>query len=325
MNNKKFITSSSIKLWPKLGMRASFGLMALELAKIDDKLLIVTGDVSTSAGLDRFRKKYPEKYIDVGIAEQNLLGIAAGLASEGHNVITTTFAPFQTARCLEQIKVNLGYMNQKVCMIGLASGLVLGTLGYTHCCIEDLGILRSIPNIDVISPADTTELAKALEAFYLSKNSMYIRLTGGSNIPLIFNEDYNFSLGKSSTLKEGKDIAILSTGTMLNVAMETANLIKKSNLSAEVINVHTIKPIDANKIIECGKKFNYIATIEEHNIIGGLGSAVAECLTSSGGTAKQLFYGINDKYSDGGEYKYLLKKFKLTAEDISKSINDTIK
>ena len=154
---------------------------------------------------------------------------------------------------------------------------------------------------------------------------MYIRLTGGSNIPLIFNEDYNFSLGKSSTLKEGKDIAILSTGTMLNVAMETANLIKKSNLSAEVINIHTIKPIDANKIIECGKKFNYIATIEEHNIIGGLGSAVAECLTSSGGTAKQLFYGINDKYSDGGEYKYLLKKFKLTAEDISKSINDTIK
>ncbi len=318
------ITQNNIKIWPKLGMRASFGLMALELAKTDEKLVIVTGDVSTSAGLDRFRKKYPEKYIDVGIAEQNLMGIAAGLSSEGHNVITTTFAPFQTARCLEQIKVNLGYMNQKVCMVGLASGLVLGTLGYTHCCIEDFGILRSIPNLDIVSPADTTELAKAILAFYKSKNSMYIRLTGGSNIPLMFKEDYDFRIGRSLTLREGKDIAILSTGTMLKTAIETADIIKKENISAEIINMHSIKPIDVEKVNYCGKKFKYIATIEEHNIIGGLGSAVAECLSRSNVSAKQLFYGINDKYSEGGEYKYLLEKFKLTPIDLANSIKNEI-
>ena len=126
----------------------------MEILKTDKNFFVVTGDVSTSAGLDRFRKNYPDNFIDVGIAEQNLLGIAAGLASEGHNVFTTTFAPFQTMRCCEQIKVNLGYMKQKVCMVGLASGLVLGTLGYTHCCIEDIGVLRSIPNLNIISPAN---------------------------------------------------------------------------------------------------------------------------------------------------------------------------
>ena len=142
MDQNKIFTKSNLKIWSKLGMRASFGMAALELSNNVNKLMILTGDVSTSAGLDRFRKKFPEKYLDVGIAEQNLIGIGAGLASEGFNVITTTFAPFQTLRCCEQIKVNLGYMKQKISMIGLASGLVLGTLGYTHCCIEDLGILR---------------------------------------------------------------------------------------------------------------------------------------------------------------------------------------
>jgi transketolase len=315
-----FINPRNLKLWPNLGMRASFGLMALELAKLDKKLIILTGDVSTSAGLDRFRKNYPEKYIDVGIAEQNLIGIAAGLSSEGYNVITTTFAPFQTIRCLEQIKVNLGYMNQKVCMVGLASGLVLGNLGYTHCCIEDIGVLRSIPNLDIISPADTTELAKALIEFYNSKNSMYIRLTGGSSIPLIFNNDYEFKLGKSKTLRKGDDVAIISTGSMLKTALDAAEILSKSKITAEVINLSSIKPIDKKKILEIGKKFNLTATIEEHNIIGGLGSAVAECLSSENSKTKQLFFGVDDRYTKGGDYQFLLDKFNLKAEKISKMI-----
>ncbi len=315
-----FINTRNIKLWPNLGMRASFGLIALELAKLDEKLIILTGDVSTSAGLDRYRKKFSNKFIDVGIAEQNLIGIAAGLSSEGHNVITTTFAPFQTIRCLEQIKVNLGYMHQKVCMVGLASGLVLGNLGYTHCCIEDIGALRSIPNLDIVSPADTTELAKALIEFYKSKNSMYIRLTGGSNIPLIFNHDYKFRLGKAISLKKGSDVALIATGTMLKTALDSAEILSKSKISAEVVNCSSIKPIDKKKILDLGKKFKLIVTIEEHNIIGGLGSAVSECLSSEKSKAKQIFFGINDKYTKGGDYSFLLNKFNLKAEKISKMI-----
>jgi len=153
------INEKSIKIWSTIGSRATLGIAALDLAKEIDNLMILTCDVSTSAGLDRFRKTYPEKYLDLGIAEQNMIGVAAGLASENFNVITTTFAPFQTMRCCEQIKVNLGYMKQKICMVGIASGLALGTLGYTHCCIEDVGILRSIPGIRCLSPLNPTTLA----------------------------------------------------------------------------------------------------------------------------------------------------------------------
>ena len=158
------INEKNIKMWSTIGSRATLGIAALELAKKIDDLMVLTCDVSTSAGLDRFKKTYPEKYLDLGIAEQNMIGVAAGLASEKFNVITTTFAPFQTMRCCEQIKVNLGYMKQKICMVGIASGLSLGTLGFTHCCIEDIGILRSIPGITIISPADSLETVKALEA-----------------------------------------------------------------------------------------------------------------------------------------------------------------
>ena len=151
------INDRNIKMWSTIGSRATFGIAALELAKEVENLMVLTCDVSTSAGLDRYRKTFPEKYLDLGIAEQNMIGVASGLSSEGFNVVTTTFAPFQTIRCCEQIKVNIGYMKQKVCMVGIGSGLALGTLGYTHCCIEDIGVLRSIPEISIISPADSRD------------------------------------------------------------------------------------------------------------------------------------------------------------------------
>ena len=167
------IKDRDIKMWSTIGARATVGIAALELAKQIDNLMVLTCDVSTSAGLDRYRKTFPEKYLDLGIAEQNMIGVAAGLASENFKVLTSTFAPFQTMRCREQIKVNLGYIRQKICMVGIASGLALGTLGYTHCCIEDIGILRSIPGITIISPADSLETVKALEAAVNSENSCY--------------------------------------------------------------------------------------------------------------------------------------------------------
>ncbi len=313
------INDRNIKIWSTIGARATLGIAALELAKEIDNLMILTCDVSTSAGLDRFRKTYPEKYIDLGIAEQNMMGVAAGLASENFNVVTTTFAPFQTMRCCEQIKVNLGYMEQKICMVGIASGLALGTLGYTHCCIEDVGILRSIPGITIISPADSLETVKALEAAIKSESPSYLRLTGTSNNPIVYNKDYEYKIGKSITLREGKDITIFCAGAMVYQSLEAAKILESKKIYSKVVNMHTIKPIDKIAIEEsCNSKL--IVSIEEHNVIGGLGSAIAEYKSSLNKSPKQLFLGIKDTYGKGGNYKFLQEKHRLTADKIVEDI-----
>jgi transketolase len=313
------INERNIKIWSTIGARATLGIAALELAKTMDSLMVLTCDVSTSAGLDRYRKTYPEKYLDLGIAEQNMIGVAAGLASENFNVITTTFAPFQTMRCCEQIKVNLGYMRQKICMVGIASGLALGTLGYTHCCIEDVGTLRSIPGITIISPADSLETVKALEAAVKSENPTYLRLTGSSNNPIIYNKDYEFEIGKSITLKEGKVITFFCVGAMVHQCLEAAKILESKNISSKVVNMHTIKPID-KLAIEDSCNSELIVSVEEHNVIGGLGSAIAEHKSSLKKSPKQLFLGIKDTYSKGGNYKFLQEKHRLTPDKIAEDI-----
>ena len=313
------INEKNIKIWSTIGARATIGIAALDLAKEIDNLMVLTCDVSTSAGLDRFRKTCPDKYLDLGIAEQNMIGVAAGLASENFNVITTTFAPFQTMRCCEQIKVNLGYMGQKICMVGIASGLALGTLGYTHCCIEDVGILRSIPGMIIISPADSLETVKALESAVKSENPTYLRLTGSSNNPIIYNKDYEFKIGKSITLREGKDITIFCAGAMVYQSLEVAKILESKNISTKVVNMHTIKPVDKMAIEEACDS-NLIVSIEEHNVIGGLGSAIAEHKSSIKKSPKQLFLGVKDTYSKGGDYKFLQDKHRLTADKIVEDI-----
>jgi len=313
------INEKNIKIWSTIGSRATLGIAALDLAKKIDNLMVLTCDVSTSAGLDRFRKTYPEKYLDLGIAEQNMIGVAAGLASENFNVITTTFAPFQTMRCCEQIKVNLGYMKQKICMVGIASGLALGTLGYTHCCIEDVGVLRSIPGITIISPADSLETVKALQAAVKSENPSYLRLTGSSNNPIVYNKDYEFKIGKSITLKEGKDITIFCAGAMVKQCLEAAKILDQKQIYAKVVNMHTIKPID-KKAVEESYNSKLIISVEEHNIVGGLGSAIAEHKAKLSKSPKQLFLGVKDIYSKGGSYKFLQEKHRLTSEKIVEDI-----
>ena len=299
------ILEKNIKTWSLIGQRATFGMIALELVKKNKKLMILTSDVSTSAGLDRFRKTYPFNFIDVGIAEQNLIGVAAGLASENFKVITTTFAPFQTLRCCEQIKVNLGYMQQNVIMVGLASGLVLGSFGFTHASIEEVGIMRTIPNLTIISPADCLELAKTLEAVMEFEKPCYIRLTGGSNNPKVYNSDYKFEIGKSIEIKHGKDFTFFCTGPMVYNCLEAAEILQKDKIHASVVNMHTIKPIDKNKILEKISINKIIITAEEHNVIGGLGSAVAEVMSSTNNNCKLISLGINDSYTKGGSQKYL--------------------
>ena len=310
----------NIKLWSSLGMRATFGLIAMELAKKYPDLIITTSDVSTSAGLDRYRNKYPDKFVDVGIAEQNLIGVSAGLSSEGFKVISTTFAPFQTLRCCEQIKVNLGYMKNKICMVGLASGLVLGNLGFTHCCIEDIGSLRSIPNVSIVVPSDPFELFKALNEAIEYKDSVYIRLTAGSNTKIINNKDYNFKIGKAVEILSGKDIAIIGCGNILGECLKAASILKEKKIQCSVVNMHTIKPIDSEKVKEIAKKNKLIITVEEHNVLGGLGTAVAEVLADEINNCKLVRVGINDFYSSGGSYEYLKNIYGLSAEKIIQTV-----
>ena len=319
------ITERNIKLWHSVGQRATYGLSIMELAKTDDKLVIVTSDTSTSAGLDRFKKKYPERYFDMGIAEQNTLGVAAGLANEGLNVFVSTFAPFQTMRCLEQIKINLAYMEIPITFVGLASGLSLGYLGYSHCCIEDCGVLRSLPNINIISPADTLETAKTVYASANSTVSTYIRLTGDNTLEQINFNDYDFQIGTAKKIIEGDKVALLATGVSVGESKKALEKLNKNGIYCSLYNFHTIKPIDKKTLEKIASKYKVIFTIEEHNIIGGLGSAVSEILIKSKTRPLQFFIGVEDTYKNTGSYREILKKSGISAEEIYKKVVEATK
>ena len=236
--------AKKINFYSGIGMRASFGMIMLELAKKNKNLMVLTPDVSTSAGLDRFKTQYKDNYLEIGISEQNMIGVAAGLSNDGFDVFTSSFSPFQTLRCLDQIKVNLGYMKLKICMVGLASGLVLGNLGYTHCSIEDVGALRSIPNLDILTPCDGLELEKCIYAFKNSKNSMYIRLTGGSPLKKIHTENYKFKIGEPIKIIDGKKIIIFSSGSIIGDVLNAVEILRYNKIYPTVINIHSIKPIN---------------------------------------------------------------------------------
>tara|TARA_B100002052_G_scaffold280677_1_gene289024 strand:+ start:955 stop:1926 length:972 start_codon:yes stop_codon:yes gene_type:complete len=318
-------TERNINLWRSVGQRATYGLSIMELAKLDDKLVIVTSDTSTSAGLDRFKRKYPDRYFDIGIAEQNTLGVAAGLANEGLNVFVSTFAPFQTMRCLEQIKINLAYMQIPLTFVGLASGVSLGYLGYSHCCIEDLGVLRSLPNINIISPSDTLETVKAVFASAKSENSTYIRLTGDNDSQQINYEDYDFQIGKAKQIIKGKKIAIIATGTSVGESKKAIEKLSKNGINCSLYNFHTVKPIDRKCLEQIALEYELVFTVEEHNIIGGLGSAVSEVFIQNKIKPIQFFLGVQDTYKNTGSYSEILESSGISSEAIYKTINEKIR
>jgi len=319
------MTSNNIKMWSKIGARPTYGMAIMELAKERDDIIVLTADMSTSAGLDRFRKTYPEKFIDVGIAEQNMIGIAAGLADNGYNVFTVTFAPFQSMRCCEQIRVDLAYSNIKVTMTGLASGIIHGSLGNTHCCFEDIGVLRSIPNLVLLSPADGVGIVKAVYAAAGCDKPVYIRVTGGANNPIVYDNDINFKIGEAIEIQSGNDLTIFATGTMVYYSLQAAEVLQKSGIHASVWDMHTIKPLDNAAVVNAVNKNKLIVTVEEHSIIGGLSSAVSECISSYKNNPSQLAIGINDFFPEPGDYPFMLKQCGLTAEQIAEKILDALK
>jgi len=314
------ISPSNARIWSRLGPRAIFGQAVLYVSEKNDNIMALTGDLGHSSGLSRFEKTFPERYINVGIAEQNMIGIAAGLAKEGKNVFATSFAPFISLRSGEQIRMNLGYMELNVKAVGIGSGVSMAFLGNSHYGIEDISIMRSIPNMTVVCPSDCAEVVKVVEVASTFNGPMYIRLTGAVNNPIVNIEDYDFEIGKSITLKEGDDITIFAHGSMVYEAIEAAEILKEENISASVINMHTIKPLDTNSIDNAVMSSKYIVSVEEHSVIGGLGSAISEYTSKIKNTPPQLTLGLPDKFVKTGSYDFLLDKYRLTSKKITKDI-----
>lgn len=312
-------TPREIRTWSMLGSCGAFGIAAMELPEIDNRCVCLTSDLCAYSSLDRFRMKYPDKYFNFGIAEQNMVGVAGGLAKEGYIPFATTYASFAASRCLDQVRVNMGYMKLGIKLVGLTSGLSVGILGATHMSIEDLAVMRSIPNITVLSPADCMETIKAVIASATKDGSVYLRLSGPMNNPVVYKENYDFEIGKAITLLEGEDVVIIATGTMVYNSLKAAELLAEKGVSCRVVNMHTIKPLDINAVFDvCSAKL--IVTAEEHSIIGGLGGAVAEVLAEMDEHPPLLRLGINDEFKHAGTYEYLIEKYQLTASQIYSQI-----
>ena len=314
------ITSSNARQWSRLGSRGVLGQAILALAETKQNLMVLSADLGNSSGLDRFKNAYPDKFLNVGIAEQNMIGVAAGLAKEGFVVFATSFAPFISMRCCEQIRMNLGYMTLNVKAVAIGSGVAMAYLGNSHYGIEDASIMRSIPNLTVVSPADCAEIIKTVFAAAEYEGPMYIRLTGAGNNPIVYKEDYNFKIGKAITLREGSDITIIANGTMVYESLEAAKLLELQGLSATVVNMHTMKPLDTSVIDKAVASSKLLVTVEEHSVVGGLGGAIAEYKTALRNAPPQLIIGLPDKFGKAGDYKYLLEKYGLTGEHIARKI-----
>lgn len=315
-------SKSNIRLWSRLGSCGAYGQAALELAKTDDRVVFTTADLCFYSGLERLKAQFPDKLYNVGIAEQNMIGIASGLASEGFIPYASTYATFAAMRCADQVRVNMGYMQLGVKLVGLTAGLSVGILGATHMSIEDIAVMRSIPNMTILSPADCTETVKAILAASENSNPTYIRLTGGMPNPIVYQEDYDFQIGKSIVLREGKDIVVFATGSMVYNALRAAELLEEDSLSVKVINIHTIKPIDKEAIFQ-NLNYAHIFTVEEHSVIGGLGSAVAELISER--RANLHLMGIKDQYDHAADYNFLIKKNQLDPLGIANTIRNTIR
>lgn len=312
------------KAWSRLGSRASFGQAIQHLASQTKKdLMVLSADLGRSSGLVRFKAEYPDKFVNVGIAEQNLIGVAAGLAKEGAVVFATSFSPFIGMRASEQIRMNLGYMNLNVKAVALGAGFSMGYLGNSHYGLEDCAVMRSIPNITIVSPADCGEIFKTILAAAEFDGPMYIRLTGEVNNPVVYENDYEFEIGKAVTLKETPNatVTIIAVGTMVYHSLEAAKILEAKGVSVTVVNMHTIKPLDKNVVDKAMQTSKLIVTVEEASVVGGLGSAVAEYKSSFAKAPPQMILGIPDEFGPVGEHLYLLQKYGLNGEGISENIS----
>jgi len=304
----------------KMGHRGAFVTALTELAAGLPNLSVFTADMALLTGLERFKTVHPGKLYNMGIAEQNMIGVAAGMAKEGFVVFATTYATFITMRSYEQVRLNLGYMGLNVKLVGTGAGLVMGMSGNSHYGIEDIALMRALPGMVVVSPCDGVEIVKAVFAAAEYHGPVYLRLGGAMNSPIVHTADYPFELGKAIRLREGRDVTVIATGTMVHESLEAAKLLEGDGIDTAVVNMHTIKPLDNDAVARACTESALLVTAEEHSIIGGLGGAVAEFKATLKRSPPQLFVGLPDRFGKVGEYKYLLKKYGLTGSDIAARI-----
>ncbi|MDZ7740987.1 MAG: transketolase C-terminal domain-containing protein [Bacteroidota bacterium] len=308
------------------GSRASkegFSEGLLELGRKYDNVISLGADISASVGMDAFAKAFPERFFSLGIAEQNCIGVAAGLALSGKVPVFSTYGVFAGLRTTDQVRISLCYNNVHAIIGGAHAGLSVGPDGATHQALEDIAIMRVLPNMTILSPADATQARLATIAAYEQCNGpVYVRF-GRAAFPDFTNRDGNFEVGKSQQMREGKDISIIATGHMVWEALLAAEKLKQHNIEARVINMYSIKPLDKNAILQAARETKAILTAEEHQITGGLGSAIAEVVVQNH-PVKMAFVGMQDRFGESGEPGELMKKHGLTASSIIRKVKELL-
>lgn len=297
-----------------IATRDAYGEALKELGRINKDVVVLDADLSGSTKTAVFKKEYPERFFNVGIAEQNLMGTAAGLATAGKLPFASTFAMFASGRAFEIIRNSICYPNLNVKIAATHAGITVGEDGATHQALEDISLMRSLPNMVVLSPVDGVEAKQCIYKAAEHNGPVYIRL-GRSKIPVIFDENYKFEIGKGVELKKGNDISLIATGIMVEKALVAAEELSKEGISARVINISTIKPIDEDIIIKAAKETKGIVTVEEHSIIGGLGSAVTEVVSENAPTYVERI-GTMDVFGESGDGNELLEKYGLNVKNI---------
>lgn len=307
----------------KKATRESFGEAITALADKYPEVLVLDADLAAATKTGIFKKAYPDRFFDCGIAECNMIGVAAGLATCGKVPFAASFAMFSAGRAFEQVRNSVGYPKLNVKIVGSHAGISVGEDGATHQCCEDIALMRTIPNMVILNPSDHYEMQAAVEAAILHKGPCYIRL-GRLAVESINNgNDYKFEFGRGVTLREGTDITIVATGLMVPEAVKAADVLKAEGISAEVINIHTIKPLDTELLIASAKKTGRVVTVEEHSIIGGLGEAVSAVLSENCPTPVTRI-GVMDEFGHSGPAVDLLKEFGLSADHIVEVVKEKL-
>ena len=305
----------------KIATRQSYGEALLELAQDHDDFVVLDADLAAATQTGKFKAVHPERFFDVGIAESNLMGVAAGIAAAGHKAFASTFAMFAAGRAFEQVRNSIGYPHLNVKIGATHAGISVGEDGATHQCNEDLALMRTIPGMTVIAPCDDVEAKAAVRAAYELDGPVYMRF-GRLAVPVVNDaENFEFEIGKGIVMREGTDVTIVACGLMVQSALEAAERLATDGISAEVIDMHTIKPIDADLIVESAKKTGRVVTCEEHSVIGGLGSAVCDVLAERLPVPVRKL-GVNDVFGESGPAVDLLHKYGLDADGVEAFVRE---
>ena len=308
----------------KIATRESYGNALKELAPKYPNLVVLDADLAAATKTGIFKKAYPDRFFDCGIAEANMMGVAAGLAASGMTVFASSFAMFAAGRAFEIVRNSIGYPGLPVKIGATHAGISVGEDGATHQCCEDIALMRTIPGMVVVCPSDDVEAKAAVKAAYEHKGPVYLRF-GRLAVPVINDTpDYKFELGKGITLRDGKDITVVATGLMVAEALDAAKALADEGIDVRVINIHTVKPLDEELILKAAKETGKIVTAEEHNIIGGLGEAVCSCLAEHCPTPVRRI-GVNDEFGHSGPAAALLKQFGLSAGHIAEVVREMMK